>query len=224
MVFSRQKLASFFDHTLLKPSATASEIEKLCTEAVQFSFFGVCVNPCFVSLCAGILRPESVKVVTVCGFPLGANCTGTKVEEARRAVKDGADEVDMVMNMGAFKDRNHDVIRLEVREVVHACAGKPVKVILETALLSDPEVREASLLCVESGAAFVKTSTGFGPGGASARAVEVMREAVGPDLGVKASGGISSLAQVRTMIHAGANRIGASASVAILRELEQENE
>lgn len=211
-----QTIASMIDHTLLKPDATASQIEKLCREAKEYGFASVCVNPVWVARAAEWLKDSNVKVCTVVGFPLGATTKETKAFETRNAIENGADEIDMVMNIGALKSGEHTLVREDIAAVVEAAGGKTVKVILETGLLNDDEIRRASTLAKEAGAHFVKTSTGFGYGGATEAAVRLMRETVGPDMGVKASGGVRDAETARKMIEAGANRIGASASVAIV--------
>ena len=211
-------LASMIDHTLLKPDATREDIEKLCQEAAQFCFASVCVNPNWVPLCAQMLRGTGVKVCTVIGFPLGAHMPDVKAYEARRAVEQGATEVDMVINIGALKSRDYALVENDIRGVVQA-AGKDivVKVILETSLLTRDEKVMGSTLAKAAGADFVKTSTGFSTGGATVEDVRRMRETVGPDVGVKASGGIRTPEDARAMVEAGASRIGASASVKIVR-------
>lgn len=209
-------IADMIDHTLLKPDATASQIEKLCQEAQEYGFASVCVNPVWVARAAEWLKGSGVKVCTVVGFPLGATTKETKAFETRNAIKNGADEIDMVMNIGAFKSGDHTLVREDIAAVVEAAGGKTVKVILETGLLDDEEIRTACQLAKAAGAHFVKTSTGFGYGGATEAAVRLMRETVGPDMGVKASGGVRDVETARRMIEAGANRIGASASVAIV--------
>jgi len=210
-------LAAIIDHTLLKADATRDEVLELCHEARQYKFASVCVNPGWVRLAAEALTGSGVKVCTVIGFPLGATTTLTKVMETRDAIAGGADEIDMVINIGALKNRQDDWVESDILEVVRASNGKIVKTIFETALLSDEEVIRASAMAKRAGADFVKTSTGFGPGGATAHHVELMRKTVGPTMGVKASGGIRDLETARTMINAGATRIGASASVKIVR-------
>ncbi|GAA5344544.1 deoxyribose-phosphate aldolase [Planifilum fimeticola] len=212
-------LASIIDHTLLKPEATASDIDRLCQEALESEFAAVCVNPWWVSRAAERLKESDVQVCTVVGFPLGATTTEVKAAETKRAVADGASEIDMVMNIGAFKSGDRQGVEEDIRAVVRAAGGRTVKVILETGLLDEGEIRLACELAKAAGAHFVKTSTGFGPGGATVEAVRIMREAVGPEMGVKASGGIRSLAAAKKMISAGANRIGTSSGVAILGEL-----
>jgi deoxyribose-phosphate aldolase len=213
-------IARYIDHTLLKPDATPSEIERLCTEAREYGFAAVCVNPPFVKLCADLLRGAGVKVAVVVGFPLGAHTTAVKVFETEQAIVDGASEIDMVINIGALKAKRDDFVRDDIRNVVEAahrlCAI--VKVIIEAALLSDEEKVRACRLAKEAGADFVKTSTGFGPGGATVHDVELMRRTVGPTMGVKAAGGVKNLAQAKEMIAAGATRIGASAGVKIVQE------
>ncbi len=212
-------IASYIDHTLLKPEATAAEIEKLCKEAREYHFAAVCVNPPFVKQCADLLRGSDVQVATVVGFPLGAHTSATKVFETEQACVDGATEIDMVINIGALKAKRDEVVRDDIRGVVQAAhrAGALVKVIIEAALLTDEEKIRASRLSQEAGADFVKTSTGFGPGGATAHDVALMRETVGPNIGVKAAGGVKDYAQAQEMIKAGATRIGASAGVKIVQ-------
>jgi deoxyribose-phosphate aldolase len=211
------KLAGMIDHTLLKPEASRDEVVSLCEEAKRHFFASVCVNPSYVPLCAQLLRMTNVKVCTVVGFPLGANRSEVKAFEAERAVSDGAHEVDMVANIGALKSRDYDLVRSDIRVVVEACRSIVVsKVIIEAALLTDDEKRRVCELAKEAGADFVKTSTGFGPGGATAHDVALMRAVVGDEMGVKAAGGIRDLETAREMIEAGASRIGASASVKIV--------
>ena len=212
--------ASFVDHTLLKPEAGESDIRKLCEEAAAYRFASVCVNPHWVKTCAQILKNSGVPVCTVIGFPLGANTTDTKVFEARRAIFDGANEVDMVINIGALKSGDDCTVERDIREVASAAHefGAICKVIIETALLSDEEKVRASLTAKHAGADFVKTSTGFSKGGATVEDIALMRRTVGADLGVKASGGVKSLEDARAMIAAGATRIGASVGVKIAQE------
>ncbi len=207
-----------FDHTLLKPEATSDQIKKLCEEAKEYDFASVCVNPDFVALAAKELQGTSVKVCTVIGFPLGANKTCVKVAEAKEAIADGATEIDMVQNVSWVKEGRYDLVEEEVAALKRAVGSLTLKVILETCLLSKEEIRLSSLACAKAGADFVKTSTGFSKGGATAEDVAIMREAVGPNLGVKASGGIHHYEDVLALTKAGANRIGASASVAIMEE------
>lgn len=211
-------LARLIDHTLLKPDATEAQVRKLCEEARQFSFASVCVNPAWVPLCAKLLAGSPVKVCTVIGFPLGATTPTTKAVEARDAIANGAHEIDMVINVGALKSGNDELVRRDIEAVVQAAKGQAlVKVILETALLTREEKIKACLLAKQAGADFVKTSTGFGPGGATVEDIALMRETVGPEMGVKASGGIRDRATAEAMVAAGATRIGASASVAIAK-------
>jgi deoxyribose-phosphate aldolase len=211
-------LAHTIDHTLLKPDATEAEIHKLCSEAREFSFASVCVNPTWVPLCARELAGSGVEVCTVIGFPLGANTSAIKSEEVRVAVADGATEVDMVMNVGALKSGLLTQVREDIHAVVRAAGDRAcVKVILETALLSDEEKVEACALAQDAGAHYVKTSTGFSGGGATAEDVQLMRRVVGSEMGVKASGGVRDRAGAEAMIAAGANRIGASAGIKIVR-------
>lgn len=210
-------LAAMIDHTLLKADATRDEVLALCYEARQYKFASVCVNPGWVKTASEALTGSGVKVCTVVGFPLGATTTLSKVMETRDSIAAGADEIDMVINIGALKNRQDDWVESDIAEVVRAAQGKITKTIFETALLSDEEVVRASIMAKRAGADFVKTSTGFGPGGATAHHVALMRKSVGPSMGVKASGGIRDLETARTMIDAGATRIGASASVKIVK-------
>lgn len=212
------KMNKYFDHTLLAANATRSEVEQLCKEAKEYDFMSVCVNPYFVPLAKKELAGSDVKVCTVIGFPLGQMSTKAKAFEANDAVKMGADEVDMVINVSALKDQDYDYVRNEIHEIKEACEGKLLKVILECCYLSKEEIKKASELAKEAGADFVKTSTGFGKGGAKAEDVKIMRETVGPDMGVKAAGGIHTLADFKAMVDAGANRIGCSHSIQIMEE------
>lgn len=213
-----EQLAGYFDHTLLKPAGTSSEVRKICDEAVEYGFISVCVNPVHVKMVKSILAATPVKVCSVVGFPLGANTSAVKAEETARAVAEGADEIDMVINVGALKDGNHHLVTEEIRGVVAAAGGRVVKVIIETCLLTEEEKITACKLAREAGAHFVKTSTGFAGGGATEEDVALMRKTVGESMGVKASGGIKSLDDARRMIAAGADRLGASAGVAIMQE------
>lgn len=211
-------LASLIDHTILKPEATRADVLKVCAEARQFGFASVCINPYWVPLVAEALRNTPAKVCTVIGFPLGANTSAGKRAEAEAAIRDGAREIDMVLNVGALLSGDVTSVEEDIRgvvEVSHA-AGAIVKVILETALLDDRRKIAASLLAKEAGADFVKTSTGFAKSGATAADITLMRLAVGPTLSVKASGGIRTLADLQSMVAAGATRIGASAGVTIV--------
>ncbi len=213
-----RELAHLIDHTLLKQDATAEQIQHLCEEAARFGFASVCVNPFWVPVCAELLRQSAVKVCTVVGFPLGANTAATKAAETRRAIADGAEEIDMVINVGALKSGLDTVVEADIRAVVEAAGpGVIVKVILETGALSDEEKVRACECAVRAGADYVKTSTGFGPGGATAADVALMRRVVGPKIGVKASGGIRDQNKALLMVRAGATRIGASASVKIVK-------
>ena len=215
-----KQIARMIDHTLLKPDAVTSEIEALCKEAREYGFASVCINPCWVKLCTELLKDSEVKVCTVIGFPLGAASPETKAFETRQAIADGADEVDMVINIGALKDRDTGTVEHDIRAVTDAAVGKAlVKVIIETSLLTDEEKRLACELAVKAGADFVKTSTGFSGGGATVRDIKLMREIVGPDIGVKASGGVRDKESALAMIEAGATRIGASAGVSIVNGL-----
>ena len=211
-------LASLIDHTLLKPDATREEVEQLCREAAQFCFASVCVNPNWVALCRELLRGSGVKVCTVIGFPLGAHLPDIKAYETRRAIEQGAEEVDMVINIGALKSRDYALVEQDILGVVSAAAGRAlVKVILETSLLTRDEKVMGCTLAKAAGADFVKTSTGFAGGGATVEDVQLMRETVGPEMGVKASGGVRTKEDAEKMVAAGATRIGASAGVKIVR-------
>ncbi len=214
------EVSKYIDHTLLKPDATRSEIENLCREARAFNFASVCINPTWVKDCAFFLYGSTVKVCTVVGFPLGATLPDVKAYETRRAIFDGATEIDMVINIGALKSGDDETVKRDICAVVDAAhdACAIVKVILETALLNDQEKVKACLLAKEAGADFVKTSTGFSKGGATVADIELMRRTVGAELGVKAAGGVKDLAAAREMIAAGATRIGASAGVRIVQE------
>ncbi len=206
------------EHTLLRPEAGPAAVRRLCAEAVSLGLGAVCVHPDYVSLARSLVAGTGVRVVTVAGFPLGANTSEVKAREAERAVRDGADEVDMVLNLGRLKEGELAAVRADVAAVV-AAAGVPVKVILETGYLTDEEIVAACRLAEEAGARFVKTATGFGPGGATLEAVRLMRASVSPQVGVKASGGIRTAEQVLAFLAAGADRIGTSAGAAIARTL-----
>ena len=208
------------DHTLLKADASESQIRKLCEEAVDYNFCSVCVNPYFVKLCSQLLGGTDVLVCTVGGFPLGATPVEVKVFETQRVLQDGANEVDMVMNISGFKSGDTDAVQRDFAMMAKTChdGDAILKVIIEAALLTDEEKEIACRLAVEADADFVKTSTGFGPGGATVEDVALMRRVVGPDVGVKAAGGIRNYAQAQQMIAAGATRIGASAGVTIVEE------
>lgn len=216
-------LLAAIEHTNLRPEAGERAVIRLCAEAVRWGLGGVCVHPAYVAAAARELRGTGVRVVTVAGFPLGANRPDVKAREAAAAAADGAQEIDMVMNIGRFKEGDHRAVRDDMAAVVRA-AGIPVKVILECALLTPGEMARACRLAEEAGARFVKTSTGFGPGGATLEAVQVLRAAVGDRLGVKAAGGIRSLAEARLFLAAGANRIGTSRGADIAAALAAEAE
>lgn len=211
------ELAPMIDHTLLRADATEADVRQLCAEAAEWKFASVCVNPSWVPLASQQLKGTGVMVCTVIGFPLGATDARSKGDETRHAVAAGADEIDMVLNVGAMKSKDYETVARDIAAVVQAAAGKTVKVILETVYLSDEEKVAACLLSRETGAHFVKTSTGFGPGGATAADIALMRRIVGPVMGVKASGGIRDTATALKMVEAGASRLGCSASVAIVK-------
>ena len=213
---NNKRLAQYIDHTVLKPDTTQSQITQLCREAKEFNFASVCVNPTWVPLCVELLEDSPVLVCTVVGFPLGANTTETKALEAEELVSLGAAEIDMVLNIGNLKDKDYSSVYDDVMQVVDAAKDVVVKVILETCVLKDEEKIAACVLCKEAGAHFVKTSTGFNTAGATVEDVELMRRVVGPEMGVKAAGGIRDYRTALAMIEAGANRIGASASVEIV--------
>ena len=219
-------IAKYIDHTNLKPYATADDIIKLCDEAIEYGFYAVCVNPYRVRLAKEYLRERKadVKVASVIGFPLGATPTEVKVFEARRALEDGADELDMVINIGALKDRDYEYVKNDIAEVVKVAheKGAKVKVIIETCYLTEEEKVKACELAKEAGADFVKTSTGFGTGGATVEDVRLMRRVVGSEMGVKAAGGIRTYEQALKMIEAGANRIGTSSGVRIVEGVKDE--
>jgi len=237
-MLTRKALAGMIDHTLLKPQATVRDILALCEEAKENGFISVCINPAYVPLAGSNLDGSGVRVCTVVGFPLGATTTATKAAEAAEAVRSGADEIDMVMNIGALKGDRDDLVEKDIRAVVEAAReayakravsmARPVqagarvivKVIIEACYLTDEEKVRACQAAVRAGADFVKTSTGFGSGGATVEDVRLMRRTVGPSVGVKAAGGVRTLRDAEAMIEAGANRIGASAGVAILREFD----
>ncbi len=212
-----QEIARSIDHTLLKPEAVSEDIRRLCAEAKEFGFYAVCVNSRFVSLCTQELRGTNVRIASVVGFPLGAMDTSAKAFETQRAVALGATEIDMVLSVGALKERNIKDVSTDLRVVIHAAGAVPVKVILETHLLSEEEKILACELSSDCGAAFVKTSTGFTGGGATLEDVRLMKRAAGAKVLVKASGGIRSLEQAKAMIEAGASRLGTSSGVAILK-------
>ncbi|MBN1679113.1 MAG: deoxyribose-phosphate aldolase [Anaerolineae bacterium] len=214
-------IARLIDHTLLKPQASREQIVTLCDEAARYHFASVCVNPAYVALCADLLKDaDDVAVCTVIGFPLGATLPAVKAYEAEQVIALGAAEVDMVQNIGALKSHDYDAVKRDMAAVVEAAHahGAICKVILENALLTDEEKTRACQIAVDVGADFVKTSTGFGPGGATVEDIALMRRVVGPDMGVKAAGGIRTYADAQQMVAAGATRIGASAGVTIVNE------
>ena len=217
---SQESINRMIDHTLLKADASESQIRQLCKEAVEYQFCTVCVNPYYVKLCSQLLAGTGVLVCTVVGFPLGATLTDVKDFEAQLALGNGANEIDMVINIGALKSGDRETVQQDIEMVANTChdGGAILKVIIEAALLTDDEKEVACRLAVDAGADFVKTSTGFGPGGATVEDVALMRRTVGPDIGVKAAGGIRTFAQAQQMIAAGATRIGASAGVKIVEE------
>jgi len=210
-------LARYIDHTLLKPTTTRADVVRVCEEARQYGFASVCLNTTWISLAKRLLAGTAVKPIAVVGFPLGAMVTVAKAAETRQAIADGAEEIDMVINIGALKGGDHDLVFRDIAAVVAAASGYPVKVILETVMLTREEKIAGCALSKAAKAHFVKTSTGFGGGGATIEDVTLMRQTVGPEMGVKASGGVRSSADVQNMIAAGATRIGASASVAIVQ-------
>jgi deoxyribose-phosphate aldolase len=217
-------IASMIDHTLLKPDATARQIAELCREAAQFKFATVCVNPTWVTTCSRLLKGSGVTVCTVVGFPLGATTADVKAYETRRAIFDGAGEVDMVINVGALKSADLRTVERDIEAVAGPCreCAATSKVIIEAALLTEEEKITACTLAKAAGADYVKTSTGFGPGGATAADVALMRRVVGADMGVKAAGGIRDLESLKAMVAAGATRVGASAGVKILQQARSE--
>ena len=223
MHLTRASLAKYMDHTLLNPEATAADIDRVVAEARQYGTASVCVNPYWVARVAAGLAGSGVKTCTVIGFPLGATSTASKVAETRDATAHGAQEIDMVINIGELKAGNDDAVRSDISAVANTAheAGALLKVIIETCLLSDEEKRRACELSVAGGADFVKTSTGFSTGGATTADIALMRETVGPELGVKASGGIRTLEAAIAMIEAGATRLGVSAAVSILKEVNE---
>jgi len=214
---TNDQIASMIDHTILKADASKKEIVQICEEAKQYRFATVCVNPGWVPLAAEQLKGSDVGITTVIGFPLGATSSAAKADEARHAIADGATEIDMVLNIGFLKSGELDAVQSDIEAVVGACRGKAaVKVILETGMLTDEEKEIACRLSQKAGADFVKTSTGFGKGGATAEDIALMRRTVGPDMGVKASGGVRDRETALQMIAAGATRIGASSGIAIV--------
>lgn len=205
-----EEMSDYIDHTLLKPEATRADILRLCREAVKHRFYSVCINPSHVLTAAGELQDTGIKVCVVVGFPLGATTTAVKAFEAAEAVDHGADEIDMVIHIGALKSGDRNYVVNDIAAVVRAAKGRPVKVVIETGLLTEEEKAQACRLAEQAGAAYVKTATGFGPGGATVADIQLMRETVGPKVGIKASGGVRSAETARMMIEAGATRIGTS--------------
>ena len=213
--------SKYFDHTILKADATEKEIINLCEEAKKYNFASVCVNPCYVKKCVEILKETDVDVCTVVGFPLGSMSTESKLFETEQALKDNADEIDMVINIGKLKDKDYDYVKNEINLLKKACGNKILKVIIETCLLTDEEKIKACELSKEAGADFVKTSTGMSKAGAKKEDIILMKNVVGNDLGVKASGGIKDLNSAKIMIDAGAKRIGCSSTVNIMEDYAQ---
>ena len=216
-----ENINKLIDHTLLKAFATKEEIIKLCDEAKKYNFKSVCVNPANIELAAQCLKGSEVLVCTVIGFPLGANTIETKVFETKDALEKGANEIDMVINVGKAKEHDYEYIKEEIEAVVNASCGRLVKVIIETCYLTDEEKVECCKAAVRAEADFVKTSTGFGTGGATKEDIALMRKTVGPEMGVKASGGVRSYEDLMTMVEAGATRIGASAGIAIMEKAKE---
>lgn len=216
------KINRLIDHTLLKPEATREQILKLCEEARSHNFFSVCINPFNVQYASSYLVGCDVKVCTVIGFPLGANTTETKVFETKQAIKDGAHEIDMVINIGAIKNKDWDYVKQDIKAVVNAAEKKIVKVILETCLLNDVEKIKACEMASQAGAHFVKTSTGFSTSGATLEDVQLMKRNILPNMEVKASGGVRDLASAKAFMAAGATRLGTSSGIAILNDLQAE--
>ena len=212
------ELAQRIEHTLLKPEATVKDIMRLCDEAQKYHLYAVCVNPCYVPLAKHLLQGTEVKVVTVVGFPLGATFSSVKALEAKTAMEEHADEIDMVMNIGALKDKNYDLVRDDVKAVVEAANGTLVKVILETCLLTEDEIKKACELCVEAKADYVKTSTGFSTRGATIEDVRIMKEAVHGKAKVKAAGGVRTPEDMVKIVAAGADRIGTSAGCSLVKK------
>lgn len=214
---NNNELSKFIDHTVLKAETSEKAVEKVCKEALEYKFASVCINPCNVKLASKLLEGSEVKVCTVIGFPLGANTSKVKAFETEDAIANGAHEVDMVINIGKLKDKDYDYVREDIKAVVNAAKGKALtKVIIETCLLTDEEKVKACELAKEAGADFVKTSTGFSTGGATPADIKLMRETVGPDMGVKASGGVRNIDDAEAVIKNGATRIGASSSIDIV--------
>jgi len=213
-----ERMAGYIDHTLLKPEASREDIVKLCREALENSFYSVCINPSYVKTAVRELAGSKVKVCAVIGFPLGATTTAVKAFETAEAVAGGAEEIDMVIHIGALKSREEKYVLDDITAVVEAAKGKLVKVIIETGLLNEEEKKLACILIEKAGAHIIKSSTGFGPGGATVADIELIRETVGPGMGIKASAGVRTLDAARQMIKAGATRIGTSSGVNIIRK------
>lgn len=211
-----EHIEKFIDHTKLAQDATQGQIEKLCSEAIEYNFASVCVNTCWTKLCSEKLKGSGVKTCVVVGFPLGAMDTEAKAFETKHAVSQGAEEIDMVINIGKLKDKDYDFVLQDIKKVKEACGNNLLKVIIECCLLNDEEKVKACQLSVEAGADYVKTSTGFSKWGAKPEDVELMRKTVGPNIGVKAAGGIHSYTEAKEMIEKGASRIGASSGIAIV--------
>lgn len=214
-----KNLSSMIDHTILKADATSEMVRSLCEEAREYKFAAVCVNPTHIKYCKELLKDSGVKVATVIGFPLGANTSETKAFETKDAIEKGADEVDMVINIGALKDKNYDLVKNDIEAVVKAASGAAiVKVIIETSLLTDDEKKKVCQLALDAGADFVKTSTGFSTGGATIEDVKLMKSVVGDNMGIKASGGVRDKETAEAMIQAGATRLGTSSGIKIAKE------
>jgi len=220
MEITKKSVAGIIDHTILKANATEAQVANLCAEAKEYQFASVCVNPAYVAQCAEALKGSGVSVCTVIGFPLGATTSAAKAFEVRDAIANGADELDMVVNVGKIKSNQWDYVLNDIKAVVDAAAGKLVKVIIETCLLTKEEIVAVCRIAKEAGADFVKTSTGFSTGGATPEDVALMRETVGPEMGVKASGGIRNTEDAVACIRAGANRLGVSAGIAVVNGLD----
>jgi deoxyribose-phosphate aldolase len=218
-------LAKYIDHTILKPETTKKDVIRICSEAKEYGFFSVCVNPYYVPVVRDELEGSEVKVCSVIGFPLGASTSEIKAAETRKSISDGANEIDMVLNIAALKNKDYDFVRSDIKAVVDALEGKAIlKVILENCLLTKEEIVIACNLSVEAGAHFVKTSTGFSTGGATTEDIALMRKTVGSELGVKASGGVRDRKTAMAMVEAGASRIGASASIAIVKDEKSDSD
>lgn len=211
------KISKYIDHTVLKPESVSSDVKQICEEAIEYDFKTVCIQPYWVNYAKELLKDSDVGITTVIGFPLGANTEGIKAAETKVAIMDGATEVDMVINIGALKDENYEVVLQDIESVVDAAGNVPVKVIIETSLLTKGEKIKACELAKKAGAAFVKTSTGFSTGGATIEDIRLMRATVGPEMGVKASGGVRNYEDAKAMIEAGATRIGASSGIEIVK-------